>query len=198
LSCRKKQRETLIYQNDFETNDLAKIERGLIDVFFYSSGTNLQTKVLGRYNNGSFVLRLNDLPTHEMIRISFDLNTHDTWDGNQTGGGADGPDTWQMNIDGKPEIYTTFSNSTYIQSYPGTYPSFNQPKNYGVKDMPGACIWINENVGTTRYKIEKFIPHNSNTFVLECLDRLVQTNSPTPMCDESWSIDNITITAVSM
>ncbi|HEY0769956.1 MAG TPA: hypothetical protein VGD31_06445, partial [Sphingobacteriaceae bacterium] len=188
-SCQKAHLETIVYQNDFENNDLSQIERGVISIFNSGNGT----KVLGMYNNGSFVIRLNSLPAHKMVRITFDLNIHDTWDGNFTGGGWDGPDTWQMNVNGKPYIYTTFSNSTYIQSYPGKFPSFQHPKSYGRADIPGACTWKNENTGTTQYKIEKFIPHTESDLVLECLDRLVQRNSVDPLCDESWSADNVVI-----
>jgi len=193
MSCQKAHLETIVYQNDFENDDLSNIERGVINTFYFINGTALHTKVLGMYNNGSFVIRLNNLSAHKMVRITFDLNIHDTWDGNFTGGGWDGPDTWQMNVNGVPYIYTTFSNSTYIQSYPGRFPSFQHPKSYGMADMPGACTWIGENTGTTQYKIEKFIPHTESDLVLECLDKLIQRNSVDPLCDESWSADNLVI-----
>jgi hypothetical protein len=195
-SCKDKiRKETTVYTNDFERGSLANIENGFITVYNGSS-------VLGRYNNGYFNIKLNDLPQHDLITITFDLYIHDRWDGNKTA--PDGPDIWQMWVDDKTYINTTFSNLDcppgYFcspQSYPFNYPNnYNSPKAGAYRtDLPGVCGIVGPN-GTTQYKIEKTFVHTNNTLSLRCLDKLVQDNANDKKCDESWSVDNISIKAI--
>jgi hypothetical protein len=198
LSCKDKVRkETIVYANDFDSASLVNIENGIITTYNGSS-------VLGRYNNGYFNVKLNDLPKHDLITITFDLYIHDNWDGNKTT--PDGPDIWQMSVDDKIYINATFSNTNcpagYFcspQSYPFNYPNnYNNPKTGAYRtDLPGVCGIVGPN-GTTQYKIEKTFVHTGNNLVLRCLDKLVQTNSTDPKCDESWSVDNISIKAITL
>jgi hypothetical protein len=199
FSCNKTvNSEVTVYYNDFETGSLSNISNGVISQFNGSA-------VLGRYNNGFFILTLNSLPKHDLISISFDLYIHDTWDGNKPP--PDGPDIWEMLVDGNPYINTTFSNSPcgadYFcapQSYPFDYPnSYNNPKTGAYRtDLPGACSMLGIPNWTTQYKIVKTFKHSNNTLMLQCLDKLVQTNTADPKCDESWSVDNINIQAITL
>ena len=68
-------RETLIYDNNFETVDLTKIEGGIVTSYW---GQN----ILGTYNNGGFKLTLEGLRTHDYVQIQVLLYVHDSWDGN--------------------------------------------------------------------------------------------------------------------
>ncbi len=203
LSCKRQinTTESLVYTNDFESNNLSGFENPIITQYN-------NTGVLGRYNSnvnkGYFKLTLNDLPKHSLITLSFDLYVHDTWDGNKTG--VEGPDIWQMQVDGAIFINATFSNGECIpgnfcppQSYPFNYPnSYNNPKNGAYRtDLPGVCGLAGPN-GTTLYKISKTFAHSNSTLVLQCLDKLVQPNVPDQLCDESWSVDNINIKAVTL
>ncbi|HWZ35285.1 MAG TPA: hypothetical protein VNW51_03960, partial [Mucilaginibacter sp.] len=190
--------EVEVYNNDFETNNLTNITNGVISQF---NGT----AVLGIYNNGNFILKLDNLPKHDLITISFDLYIHDGWDGNKPP--PDGPDIWQMLVDGSTYIYATFSNDSCIagnfcspQSYPFDYPnSYNNPKTGAYRiDLPGFCSMKSNPNGTTQYKIIKTFTHKNGTLVLQCLDKLVQTNATDPKCDESWSVDNINIKAITL
>ncbi|MDB4926288.1 hypothetical protein [Mucilaginibacter sp.] len=193
--------EVTVYNNDFETNNLSNIRNGFLEQ--YNGST-----VLGRYNcndnKGYFNLTLNNLPKHDLITISFDLYIHDSWDGNKSA--PDGPDIWQMLVDGNLYVNTTFSNSICPaggfcspQSYPNDYPNnYNNPKTGAYRtDLPGVCLSAGPN-GTTQYKITKTFRHTNNTLLLQCLDKLVQPNSPDPKCDESWSVDNINIKAITL
>jgi len=191
-------KQVVVYNNDFESGDLTNIYGGIIDQF---NGSN----VLGQYNNGYFSLTLNSLPKHDLITISFDLYIHDTWDGDKPP--PDGPDIWEMVVDGNPYVNATFSNSPCgagvfcsPQSYPSNYPNFyNDPKTGAYRtDLPGVCSMKNVIGWTTQYKIVKTFTHTNNTLVLQCLDKLVQTNTPDPKCDESWSVDNINIQAITL
>lgn len=199
LSCHKNTSNvTVVYNNDFETSDLTNITNGVTIPFNNST-------VLGNYNNGGFTLLLKDLPGHDLITVSFDLYIHDSWDGNKTA--PDGPDIWTMLVDGSQYINATFSNSDCgpsqfcsPQSYPMNYPNdYNNPKAGASRvDLPGLCAWSFSNHGTTLYKIVKTIKHSESTLKLQCIDKLVQTNSATPKCDESWSIDNLTVKATTL
>ncbi|MXV17375.1 hypothetical protein [Hufsiella ginkgonis] len=190
-SCKKDVRkETVVYANDFESGNLANIQNG--HLYSYGGGTNM-----GRYNASGFALDLKDLPSHDFVEISFNLYIHDSWDGNNSQGGLDGPDIWQMKVDGDTLINTTFSNSYFLQSYPDNYPAFRLPKtNARPVLLAGACIWQHEAMGSSVYDVKKLVKHSGAALYLECLDKLRQPNSPTPSCDESWSIDNISITAI--
>lgn len=191
---------TEVYNNTFETEDLTGITGGAIDKFN-------NTKVLGRYNNGSFSLLVNNLPKHDLIAVSFDLYINDSWDGNEVSGGIDGPDIWEMLLDNSTYINTTFSNSYCApgtlcspQSYPNDYPNNNHNPKSGatISNLPGACSKISDQGGSSLYRITKTISHTNSTFLLQCLDHLVQTNALDKKCDESWSVDNIKIEAITL
>ncbi|MES2427326.1 MAG: hypothetical protein V4560_10155 [Bacteroidota bacterium] len=199
ISCKNQTKSELqVYANDFEKNDLSGITNGVITQYNNSV-------VLGNYNKGGFSLTLNNLPKHDLISISFDLYIHDSWDGNKEY--PDGPDIWQMVVDNNMYINTTFSNAACVpgnfclpQSYPFNYPNnYNNPKTGAYRtDLPGICGMAGPN-GTTLYKITKTFSHSNNALVLKCLDKLVQENISTDQkCDESWSVDNIIIKAISL
>jgi len=198
-SCNKNvSREVEVYHNDFETNDLTNITNGVISTYNHSA-------VLGQYNNGNFILTLNNLPKHDIITITFDLYIHDSWDGNKTA--PDGPDIWRMFINGDPFINTTFSNAPCSkgnfcspQSYPNDYPNDNNNPRAGAYrvNLPGVCSWKTDPNGTTLYKISKTFKNSESKLVLQCVDKLVQTNTDDPKCDESWSVDNISVKAITL
>jgi len=196
-TCKKfPQEERVVYTNDFEQTDLKGISGGVLAVFNGS-------KMLGRYNNSGFNLSLDNLPKHDLIKITFDLYIQDSWDGNSKGDGKviAGPDLWQMKLDGDTYINTTFSNTIcngvycLMQSYPHNYPYNNEPKTGVLQgDLPGVCHFSGIPGGTSLYRIERIISHKKNTLFLEFQDMLKQSNVTNPLCDESWSMDNLIIT----
>ena len=212
-------RDDLVYENNFEDENLTEIDGGYI-----TSYNN--TNVIGNYNNDGFIIHLNDLGDHDYIFISFDLYIHGSWDGNANGfnlqehGFEDQPDLWGMKL--RPEMgnyqnldfhtfETTFSNSpcwpNYClrQSYPNKYPFQNNPKMGSVEvDMIENCVadgWNNKK--TTLYKIEKGFDHQGDALIIRFYDKLFQPNAinskgeTIEKCDESWSMDNIKIRAIS-
>ena len=202
FSCKKEVKTELeIYSNDFESGNLVNMTGGILELY---NGSH----VLGRYNNASFELNLQNLPKHQLVEISFDLYIHDSWDGNLSGDfGRNGPDIWKLLVDGDSYINTTFSNSdcgTDIfcnpQSYPSNYINNNNNPKSGATDklLPGVCHRATEIGGTTLYKIRKVVNHTANSISIKCLDQLVQTNSDDPKCDESWSVDNIKVNAINL
>lgn len=199
VSCKKNvSSEVEVYSNDFQSGNLTNITNGVISPF---NGT----AVLGNYNNSNFILTVGNLSKHDLVQISFDLYIHDSWDGNKLS--PDGPDIWELLVDGNSYINASFSNSpcgqgTFCppQSYPLDYPNnFNNPKTGAFNtDLPGFCHLATDPHGTTLYKIERTIRHSDKTLVLQCLDKLVQPNTADPKCDESWSVDNINIKAITL
>ena len=189
-----------VYFNDFESENLTNINFGAIEKY---DGTN----VLGRYNSGGFDLKLDALPKHKLVEISFDLYIHDSWDGNKTSGDIDGPDIWKFMVDGNLYINTTFSNSDCNnagfcppQSYPQDYPNFyNNPKTGSSNpNLPGVCNLAGKIGGTTLYRITKTIEHSKSTLLMQCRDQLIQTNAQNPKCDESWSVDNLRVKVINL
>ena len=199
LSCHKNvSNVVVVYNNDFETGDLTNITNGITTAFN-------NTTVLGNYNNDTVTFSLKNLPAHDLVTITFDLYIHDSWDGNKPA--PDGPDMWAMLVDNSPYINTTFSNADCgpgqfcsPQSYPENYPNFTDNPKVGAyrTDLPGLCSWSFSTHGTTWYKIVKTFKHSERTLKLQLMDKLVQTNTLTPKCDESWSIDNITVKATTL
>ena len=202
IGCKKSVRsEVEVYSNDFESGRLESITGGTIERY-------MNNHVMGRYNNQSFTVNLSNLPNHNLLEISFDLYIHDSWDGNLSGDfGRNGPDIWQMIVDGNTYINTTFSNSdcgsdTFCnpQSYPLNYLNNNNNPKTGAfnKELPGVCLRAGETGGTSLYKITRSVSHTSSSVAIQCLDHLIQTNTENPKCDESWSVDNISVKAISL
>lgn len=194
------QSQTEIYTNDFEGSSLSGIEGGI-------QSTYEGRKVLGFYNNSGFTLTLPALAKHELILVKFDLYLHDSWAGNNTGDKVviDGPDIWQLKVDNETVINTTFSNSgcqaTYCQqqSYPKNFP-FHYDAGTGASrtDLPGRCSLANIPGGTTLYRIEKIFNHSGSNLKMEFKDLLKQTNSTNMLCDESWSLDNLSVSILTL
>jgi len=192
-SCSKGPQEIFtIYKNDFENGNLSQISGGVIDSYE-------NAKVLGRYNNGGFIVNLKDLPEHDIVEVSMGLYIHDSWDGNN------GPDIWRMIVDNDPIINTTFSNDSCSlgyclpQSYPNNYLTSNRMGGNGalVTDLPAACPTADNVKKTSFYRIKKTIRHSRATLELKCMDLLKQAVDD-PKCDESWSVDDIIIKTVKL
>lgn len=199
VSCTKNlQKETIVYENDFEKGRTNGIHNAIITDFNGS-------KVLGRYNTGGFDLNIDSLPEHDLIEVSFDLNIHDNWRGNSSSGLKDSSDIWIMNFDGNNERYTTFSNnrcendSCNFQAYPGNFPFPANPAGANAikTDLPGACALKGISGGTFKYRIKRTTYHNAVTFHLGCYAQLfAHAQESDPLCTASWSLDNLKIKTI--
>ena len=82
--------------------------------------------ISGFYNKEEVTLRLENLPSHNVMKVTVDILVHDSWDGNPDDGQS-GPDYLIMGIDQQEVFRTTFSNSPcestfcLYQSYPDTF-----------------------------------------------------------------------------
>ena len=206
-------RDELVYDNDFENNDMSNIDGGGITYFN-------DTNVIGNFNNDGFTLHLSDVGDHDYFFISFDLYIHGSWDGNLNGfENNDKPDRWVLEYKPGMDLFkdssvdrfeTTFSNSPCFsnyclkQSYPEKYPFENNPKT-GSFETKIVEICENNFFGgkTSLYKIEKNFRSSGKAIILRFFDELYQPNAidkdgiSQQKCDESWSIDNLKIRVVS-
>lgn len=200
--------EIFVYGNDFESGDYTGIQGVYISEF---DGT----KLMGNFNNGGFTLTLEDLPDHEYVRVSFDLYIHDSWDGNSNvlEGKDYGPDLWVLEFDPEEElkssekIYfeTTFSNRLCVpgwctvQSYPNGFPYINDARTAAEsRSTNGRCLWQSSEIGTSIYKFDRVFPHKRNSTVLSFYDQLTQVGDFPALCDESWSLDNLGVSVLSL
>tara|TARA_Y100000768_G_scaffold375932_1_gene347336 strand:+ start:3752 stop:4471 length:720 start_codon:yes stop_codon:yes gene_type:complete len=206
-------RDELIYHNDFESKDVSGI-----DGAGFSNFNN--SVVLGDFNNDGFTLHLENVGNHDYIFLSFDLYIHGTWDGNFNGFNTnDKADKWIIEINPDMDLFkdsyadtfiTTFSNSPCFtnyclrQSYPESYPFENNPtKGSFSTNLEKMCKNNFFGGPTSLYKIEKGFKSSGDAVVIRIYDKLYQPNAidkdgvPQSKCDESWSIDNLKIRAIS-
>ena len=187
--------QQIVYSNNFGQLDLRNFENGRLFIF---QGDTL----LGFYNNEEVSVTIPDLPGHNVLKIEVDLWIHDSWDGNPDDG-VNGPDFWFMKIDEEEVFRTTFSNTPCMptfclrQSYPQDYFRQNDPKSGAVQtNLPGLCLFGAFQNYTTRYRISRMVSHNTGSVKITLGDELLQTNSPDPICDESWSVGKIEVTTM--
>lgn len=186
-------KKQIVLQEDFNLG-MGKFRvyghQGLIDtgkIFNFN-----ESEVLGRFNNNRIELDLDSLPSHNLLRFQFDLYIHDAWEGNLLNPATGIPDVWQMRLDYNPWYLTTFSTTAHSQSFPGNYLS-NFPAHADAwAKLPGVCARTGQPDGTTLYKIDFMTGHTSSKIHIDWSDALQPFNS---LCQKSWSIDNIVITA---
>lgn len=191
--------EKVVYQNDFEKG------RERIKIFAGDQEINSpllfkfnNSKILGPFNHNAVYLsfpdgslKLDSLPTHNLLKIEFDLYIHDQWKGN------DGlrSDFWAVFLDGERAFYTTFSNTPGTsQAYPEREGSYFYPgANSQNGNLPGLCTLKCSDNGTALYRFEWKFEHTNQTLRFALSDLVVETD----LCLKSWSVDNLRITCIS-
>jgi len=146
------------------------------------------SNVIGNFNNTVVTLTLDSVPPHNMIYVSFDLYTHDNWEGIKIGQYGL-PDVWNIRVNDYYQLSTTFSNSPIEeQSYPEWLGSATLPARSGAvsRGFPGLCNFDTAADGSTKYKIAFSRPHSEKSIKIALNDALQG-----PICDRSWSIDNV-------
>ncbi|SIS55918.1 hypothetical protein [Belliella pelovolcani] len=189
--------ETLVYSNNFSTLDLRNFTNARLFVFQGDT-------VAGFYHNEELTVKVLELPPHNALRITIDVLAHDSWDGN-VDDGISGPDFWYFKIDDEEVYRTTFSNTVCVssfclrQSFPQEYFRQNFPKTGAIQTYNvGRCNTGPNNLGTTKYRVTKIIPHFGNDVKLTMGDELLQLNANSPLCDESWSVSKIEVSAMEV
>lgn len=189
--------EVVVYTNDFSDLNLEGFEHGKLFVFEGDT-------VAGYYNNEEIAVNLTGLPSHNLLKVTMEILIHDTWDGNSSDD-INGPDQWFFGVDGEEIFRTSFSNtpcvSTYClyQSYPDAFFKQNVPKSGAIQtDMPGLCWFGTTPNYTTRYSISKIIEHSRSSTRIYMNSALMAVNAADPLCDESWSLAEITVEALTL
>lgn len=201
--------EKQIFEQSFYAYDFESDYRNIDSVYISSFEGS---KVIGPFNNDGFSFHFEDLPEHDYIRLRFELFIHDSWEGNTNNTQSDFPDhdAWFIELDPQEKnpwdkiiFETTFSNGLcvpgwcYGQSYPNQYPFHNEARIESVKSTFGRCLYKDSPIGTSIYRIDKVFPHTRNAFLFVLYDKLKQDAPFSPLCEESWSIDNLDITLLS-
>jgi hypothetical protein len=183
------QKEEIIYTNNFEKGDLSGISNGRVSTYDNS-------QVLGFFKNSGFSFKIDNIESHDYVEVSFNLYIHDNWIGNSLEGpGVTSPDLWQLTVGDSPIINTTFSNTTVFQSYPDGYKVDNPPMSNSFNtELPSICN-VNNDVGTSMYKIVKTIKTPSSSFVFECRDVVSNPSAAVQNC-KSWSVDNLVVKSI--
>lgn len=144
--------------------------------------------VLGYLSNQQAKLNLTSLPSHDSITVDFDLYIHDTWDGNST---VSGPDMFRVILDNDTALNTTFSNETWnstTQSYPNNFSASNASFTGSLtRTLPTACNFGGGSL-SAKYHITKKVAHTAST-----LEMILEAAGLENVCNESWSIDNVTV-----
>jgi hypothetical protein len=152
------------------------------------------TNVIGNFNNTLVTIQLDNMPSHNMVYVSFDLYTHDRWEGNRVGL-PDIVDVWNLRVNEAFQLSTTFSNTReQPQSYPewiGSTPNISRGNAIDTL-LPGNCLWEGRKNGSSKYRIAFSRPHSSALLLLQMNDALRGS-----FCEKSWSIDNILIEAIT-
>jgi hypothetical protein len=176
----------IIYFNDFESVVGSEWSNTSTDITPVGS-----RRFLGQFaNDDSVSLSLVNLPVHQSVTISFDLFVIQSWDGTSSDWG---PDIWQLSLgDGTVLLSTTFSNTgedDHLQSYPGSYSSLEEYPAYTGAAQINTLGY--EFYGDSVYSLNFTFDHADSSLVLKFSGFGLQD-----VGDESWGIDNITVSAI--
>lgn len=102
-----------LYSVRFDTVDVASLRKQWSGPLQLSRDPVSGKQVFGRFGDQSVSLVLRELPPHTMVNIAFELAVIGSWDGEQD------KDRMRVLVDGRDTVlYSSFSNTTYRQSYP--------------------------------------------------------------------------------
>jgi hypothetical protein len=145
---------------------------------------------LGRFNNDSVSLQLDDLPAHSFVVVEFDLYLIASWDGSD---GLYEFDRWSFGLAGEtPLVDSTFSNhdpagfQSPRQHYPDPFGGSLHPAGTGAvsSDTLG---YLHQ--GDSIYHFRFAIPH-----VDDALELVFAASGLQHFDDENWGLDNVRVT----
>jgi hypothetical protein len=136
-------------------------------------------------------LSLSNLPKHSTLQVVFDLYILKSWDGNSP---AYGPDRFILSVAGGPTLHdTTFSNNSKIKtdgSYQD-YPAKNSPPWAGAfsTNTLGYSGFFHDGI----YRLQFTFAHTGSNVTLNFRSGLFEGKG---IADESWGLDNVSISTV--
>jgi len=173
-------RADLAYRNDFEGPVGAEWSSRRVEATPAGS-----RRFLGQFTNDVVNLRLDNLPRHTWVTLSFDLFVLQSWDGNHA---TVGPDLWSVGIDGGPTLLrTTFSNSEPSQAYPDPYPGGDHSSRTGAAEIDTLGY---QYIGDSVYRLTFTFQHTGRSIAFNFAGSGLE-----PAGNESWGLDNVQVDA---
>ena len=120
---------------------------------------------------------------HTGIDVAFDLFILKSWDGNFGPG-----EQWSLSADNNLLLNTTFSTYT-TQAYPGSVGSSNPARSGAVENNTLGYTHSVLGPADSVYHLSFSLPHSADSLILNFTGSGLQEIS-----DESWGLDNLTIT----
>jgi hypothetical protein len=135
-------------------------------------------------------LALRDLPPHEKLRLSFDLFILKSWDGNSP---QYGPDRLRVAVAGGPTLLdTSFSNNHKVERE-GSYQDYPVPKSLPQLSAVRTNTLAYDFFGDAIYHIKFDFSHDRSDLEIDFSSALFEGKGTD---DESWGIDNVSITTI--
>ena len=157
---------------------------------------------LGQFGNETVSLVIDKLPSHTHLVISCDLYVIGTWDGTGTMGG----ETVSVYVEGGPTLLdkANFSNQELHgnprQAYPSVYPGGDHPARTGAAEN-NTLGFFQSAYGHIMDSVYHF-PNEYHDLAFAHSDpNLVLTFSGSglqSLSDESWGLDNVTVTVIDV
>lgn len=153
---------------------------------------------LGKLSNNTAALSVYNITEHDSITVSFDIYIIGTWDGNNR---TYGRDIFMLKLDTNECIKTSFSNTTFTQSYPELKIGNKSHKaKTGAKAINKlGFTWKEHNrydgIMDAVYSITLTFPHRNNS--TEILFSCTLRDSDNSLYNESWGLDNVTLSTKS-
>ena len=175
--------EVIVFQEDFEGGTLpSQASGGSVD----ATGS-IHTSV-GDYQwyQGN-TLTITGLPTHSQIRISFTFLAWDSWDGI---GSGNGPDYFNVKLDGTSIFAEAFANTEGSNSFVTSGGS-----GYSGSQLvaPSFASYAYLSWTDAAYTIDiDFVNHTGSTATFQFF-RSLASEAPNFQVDESYGLDNITV-----
>jgi hypothetical protein len=144
----------------------------------------------GTFTAEKTILTLNNLASHTMIDIDFALAIIDSWDSTD-GGGGNSPDFFNVTVDGKSIFQETYANASGTVSYADPDSTLVAQGDLGF--ISTNAFFTNDRAYDSSIDSSFFVAHSGNTLTIEWFASGSGWQGP---ADESWGMDNLTVTIV--
>jgi len=175
----------VIYRNDFE-----KSVTGEWSVDARETTPKGENRFLGPFCNEELSLSLDSLSHHRFLRLSLDLYTARSWDGNHP---DFGPDLVTIRVAGGPTLlHTSFAYGPQRQSFPDSYPYGDHKADTGSTSTRTLGYTFREAPADAVYRLRFVVPHRASAVTFQFSAGGLST-APT---DEFWGLDNVAVEAL--
>ena len=148
------------------------------------------SRFLGPFCNEELSLSLDSLSHHRFLRLSLDLYTARSWDGNHP---DFGPDLVTIRVAGGPTLlHTSFAYGPQRQSFPDSYPYGDHKADTGSTSTRTLGYTFREAPADAVYRLRFVVPHRASAVTFQFSAGGLST-APT---DEFWGLDNVAVEAL--